>query len=288
MHVVASASSSRTVTHMKIYLDSRAVYSKDASKIDTYVSATSGSHRLTIQAWDSAGTVMKQSITVNVSSSTTSGSTSTSTNHYAIEDKSGWNACSACANAGGEAIVKMTQGITSPSLDGKSAKFFLGGTKPWSHALYYRRMGDNSSATNFVYEVNYYFNNPAASAGMEFSASQRKDYKWYRWDTQCSFVTHYWRLWDNANSTWKDTSIPCNRPSAYKWTKVVFEGKRVDGKVVFVSITVNGHKHYINRGYYPTPKSTKSSSVNIHFQLNGNRYQNDYSVWGDKFKLAYW
>lgn len=287
---VVSASAARPVTHMKIYVDYKAVYSVSASKIDTSVSMSSGTRKVTVQAWDSAGNTMKYPMTLSVTSSTSTSSSSTSgsTTHYRIEEKSGWVGCSACANAGGGSPTSMTQGINSPSLDGNSAKFFLGGTTPWSHALYYKRVGESSTATNFVYEVNYYFTKPSASGGMEFSASQRNGYKWYRWDTQCSFVNSRWRLWDNANVKWRDTSIPCTRPSAYKWTKVVFEGKRSSGKVVFVSITVNGKKYYLNRSYYPRSMSNTSKSITVHFQLNGNAYQTDYLVWGDRFSLKYW
>ena len=205
-----------------------------------------------------------------------------------IEAMSGWNACSGCANAGGGATYSMVRGISSPSLNGKSTKFSLGGSTPWSHALFYRNMSTNSSATHFVYDVHYYYKTPSASSGMEFSVSQRKGYKWYRWDTQCSYVTGNWRLWDNKYARWVNTSVPCHRPSPYTWTHVTFECKRYNGKVVFVSITVNGKKYYLNRSYYPKSMSTSSSRVIIHYQLNGNKYQTDYSTWGNKFKLTYW
>ncbi|HEU5399857.1 MAG TPA: hypothetical protein VFU86_00795 [Terriglobales bacterium] len=205
-----------------------------------------------------------------------------------IEAMSGWHACSACANAGGGATYSMIQGVSSPSLNGDSTKFNLGGSTPWSHALFYRNMSYNSTATHFVYDVHYYYKTPGASSGMEFSVSQRKGYKWYRWDTQCSYVTGNWRLWDNKYARWVNTSIPCHRPSPYTWTHVAFEGHRYNGKVVFVSITVNGKKYYVNRSYYPKSMSTSSSRVIIHYQLNGNKYETDYSTWGNKFKLTYW
>lgn len=205
-----------------------------------------------------------------------------------IEAMSGWHGCSACANAGGGATYSMTDGISSPSLNGASTKFSLGGSTPWSHALFYRNMSSNSTATHFIYDLYYYYKTPGASSGMEFSVSQRKGYQWYRWDTQCSYVTGNWRVWDNKYVRWVNTSIPCHRPSPYTWTHVVFEGQRYNGKVVFVSVTINGKKYYINRSYYPKSMSTSSSRVIIHYQLNGNQYETDYSTWGNKFKLTYW
>lgn len=207
---------------------------------------------------------------------------------YNIEAMSGWHSCSACANAGGGATYSMTRFISSPSLNGKSTKFSLGGTKPWSHALFYRTMSTNSTATHFIYDVHYYYKTPKASSGMEFSVSQRKGYKWYRWDTQCSYINGNWRLWDNKYARWVNTSVPCHRPSPYTWTHVVFEGKRYNGKVYFISITINGKKYYLNRSYYPKSMSTTNSLVTVHYQMNGNKYETDYNTWGNKFKLTYW
>jgi len=288
VHFVASASGA---SHMNIYVDSSKVYGKDTSKIDTYISVGSGSHKATIRAWDSGGSSISKTISFSVGSSSSSTSTSTSssaTNFWRLEEVSGWHACSACANAGGGATYSMTQGISSPSLDGDSAKFSLGGSTPWSHALFYKRVSSNGTASHFIYDIYYYYKHPSASSGMEFSVSQRRGYRWYRWDTQCSYNVGLWRLWDNANARWVNTSIPCTRPSAYKWTHLVYEGKRYNGKVVFVSLTINGQKHYLNKSYYPKKMSTSNSSVTMHFQLNGNRYQTDYQVWGDRFHISYW
>jgi hypothetical protein len=44
----------------------------------------------------------------------------------------------------------------------------------------------------------------------------------------------------------------------------------------------------VNRSYYPKSMPSNGSKVSIHYQLNGNRYQTDYSTWGDKFTLKYW
>jgi hypothetical protein len=208
--------------------------------------------------------------------------------HYNLEQASGWSWCSACANAGGGATLSMTQNQNSPSLDGNSTRFGLGGTTPWSHALFYKRVASNLTATNFVYDVYYYMKNPAASSGMEFSVSQRNNYTWYRVDTQCSFLNGNWRVFNDATRHWMDTSIPCKRPAAYTWRHVVIEGKRANGKTVFVSITENGRKYYVNKSSYPSKLSSYGASINMHFQLNGERYQTDYQVWADKLTIRYW
>lgn len=68
VHFVASAQSPahRHITAMRIYVDYKSVYSVQAAKLDTYVSMTQGSHRITVQAWDSSGSVYKKGLSLTV------------------------------------------------------------------------------------------------------------------------------------------------------------------------------------------------------------------------------
>lgn len=68
VHVAANAtaSSGRTVTEMRVYLDYSSVYKVRSSSLDTYVKAARGVHNLTINAWDTAGAVYKSSVTFRV------------------------------------------------------------------------------------------------------------------------------------------------------------------------------------------------------------------------------
>lgn len=210
------------------------------------------------------------------------------TTFTSIDQMSGWQACSACAKGRGTAKFSMTQGQTSPALEGKSTKFYISQTVPYSDALFYRRMSSSSTASHFIYDVYYYYKAPSLSAGMEFSAAQHRPGKWYRFDWQCAYTVGFWRTWDNGNAKWVNLPVPCVRPPAYKWQHVIFEGKRYNGKTVFISFTLNGVKHYVNRTFNPLPVSTTTSWVTFHFQLNGGSTASSFSVWGDKFKLTYW
>jgi hypothetical protein len=82
VHFLASAgaTSGRSITAMRVYVDYNSVYLTNSGALDTYVSLAAGNHVAVVQAWDSAGTVYKSgNITVSVGSSSTSGSTSTAT-----------------------------------------------------------------------------------------------------------------------------------------------------------------------------------------------------------------
>ncbi len=71
--VTALTTDAKTVTAMKVYLDSVAAYSINASQVNTTLSAAAGSHHLSVNAWDSGGTVFKSSISFTVSSTPPAG-----------------------------------------------------------------------------------------------------------------------------------------------------------------------------------------------------------------------
>lgn len=292
IHVVAKASTSASILAYKVYLDGVVVYTKTSGPIDTYLSASSGTHRITAKAWDSAGAILSSSATVTVSGGSTAPTSpgsipSSATAVHHIEDMSGWQSCTACAGGGGKAIYSISQHQASPSLDGSSMKIFLGGTTPFSHALMWKRIGYASSATNFVYDLYYMIGNPAASQGLEFNANQALSSGWYKFSTQCNLAGGEWRVWNSQSGGWVGTGIACTRPPANTWQHVTFEYKRASGKAVFVSVTVNGKKSYINKSFYPQAKSG-DGSVGIHFQVDGNSTQADYTTWIDKVSFYYW
>jgi PKD repeat protein len=68
VHFVATATppAGRTITSMKIYIDYVSKYSVSGAQIDTSLAMSSGAHHVTVQAWDSAGVVYKNSFTVTV------------------------------------------------------------------------------------------------------------------------------------------------------------------------------------------------------------------------------
>jgi hypothetical protein len=207
-----------------------------------------------------------------------------------LDSKSGWNSCSACAGAGGTGTIAnhwFKQGITSPSIDGQSMQFFLGGTNNYSNAYWWKPVAYGTTATNFVYDFYYYIKDSKAPQALEFEVNQGRNSKKYIFGTQCGFASGVWRVYDAYNHRWVATSIACSTTAAYKWHHIVLEFHRTStGKSQFVTVTINGHKYYLNRSY--SPKASSITSLNVAFQMDGNRYQTDYSTWLDKVNLKYW
>lgn len=288
--VTASNSSAKTI---KIYLDSVEKYSSASSSIDTTVSSTTGSHYLVVQSWDAYGNVVKIPMTINVatSSSSSGGSSTTSGNTtWNIDQMTGWQSCSDCAGIGGSGPIapySMKQYVGDPSMDGKSAEFWLGGDVPYSNALWWKQLGGQSAARKFVYDLYFYIKDPAAAQSLEFDMNQSVDGRKYIFGTQCAIVRGKWEVWDTANAKWMDTGIPCYKPEAYKWHHLVLEFERTsDYKTRFVSVTLNGTKNYINKYY--NVRSGGYSELNVAFQMDGNFEQKDYKVWLDKVNMTWW
>ena len=294
VHVVATASSSSTVKLMQIYLDGSKVKEVSGSKLDTQISASSGQHRLTVQAYDSSNYIFKSTIYFSVSgtssSSTTSTTVSGTTTFGDIDHMSGWQSCDSCAGAGGQGPstpYSMKQFISNPSMDGKSAEFFLGGTTPYAAALWWKQLGPRDSVTHFVYDLWFYMKDPAASQALEFDVNQTVNGKMYIFGTECNLRgSRTWRVWDYYKR-WVDTGISCTAPKAYTWHHLVWEFERTSGgKTRFISVTLNGKKSYVNHYHNPKPKSVRE--LNVAFQMDGNSTMTDYQVWLDKIKLSVW
>ena len=216
---------------------------------------------------------------------------------YNVEKMSGWGKCAECAGAGGtgpSGTVTLERYQSSPSLDGNSTRFFLGSTTPYTNGLFWRELiwptqaSTNRATHHFIYDAYFYLKSSAATGGLEWDINQYIDGKKYLFGTQCGYhTTGTWDVYDNINHKWVSTGVGCAVPTAYKWHHVTVEVERTTGgRVHYVSVTMDGSKHYLNRYYYPT--STSFSAVTVNYQMDGNKAATDYNTWLNKLTLTYW
>jgi hypothetical protein len=282
---------------MRIYVDNVSVYFVQASKIDTSVAMSAAKHNVVVQAWDSAGTVFKQALTITVSGTTTSSGLplppSTAVTKASIDQMTGWQSCTVCAGAGGNgpaATATMLENIVSPSLDGKSAKFSIAGTTSYSDALWWKQLGAANTAKNFKYDLYFYLTTPQYAQALEFDTNQAIGTERFIFGTQCNIKTGstvgHWDVWGNADGKWLSTGIACSAPSAFKWHHLTWEFKRTATQVTYVGFTYDGVTHYVNRTY--TARASSVNELNVAFQMDGDKFMHDYSTWLDKISLTYW
>ncbi|HEV2987010.1 MAG TPA: Ig-like domain-containing protein [Candidatus Angelobacter sp.] len=294
MHVVASASAGNPITAMRIYLDNADMFTVNSNQLDTAVSASSGNHLLVVQAWDSTGVVYKQALNVNVGSGGSGGGPgpvpSGAIVQSNIQQMAGWANCTVCAGAGGNgpsAAFGTQQGVSSPSLSGASMQFSIGGSTPYSDALWWKQLGGNNGITHFQYDVDFYLTNPGAAQALEFDVNQSNGVYKFIFGTQCDIRgAGAWDVWDTAGHAWVNTGIPCSAPSAYQWHHLTWELFRDDSQTHFVALTLDGVKHYVNMAFWVQPSSV--SEINVAFQMDGDYAQHAYDVWLDNVTLSYW
>lgn len=211
-----------------------------------------------------------------------------------IQNMTGWDSCSSCAGKGGTGAsvpYKMIQGISSPSLDGKSTQFWLGGTSatPYANALFFKRLSPDSTANNFKLDLYFYIKDATRAQAIEmdifYSRGGHKNY----FLTECDTNGKYAGTWQVSNAvidTWQHTGLPCHVKS-YAWNHVVLQFHRnSDGSTHFVSVSMNGDMHYVNRNY--PAKSVISFEMNPAVQLDGNSHQDNFSIWVDKMAVTSW
>ncbi len=196
IHIQASASSSHPITGWQVYLDNANVASGGAStSFSGNVTASSGTHQIVIRAWDSTGEFGSQALQATVSGTATPLTAlptppSTAKVISAIDElTSGWSACDSAACAGGAGIGAYWQAFnqTSPSLDGRSMEIYHDGK--WSNALWYRKMGANNAATNFLWDFYVQLDNASLTAAqsLEYDAFQFVGGYNYMIGTQCAY-----------------------------------------------------------------------------------------------------
>ncbi len=281
VHFVASASSGVTVSSMMIYVDNKAVYTVYSNKLDTYIPMSTGSHYVNVKSWDASGAMGVTSFNMSVTSSGTS--------YNNVDQMSGWAVCTNCAGYSGQqdAPSSFAQFQGSPSMDGASMKFSIGGTTPYSNALWHRGFGANGY-NHFVYDVYFYITNPSAAEALEFDINLYRNGKQYIFGHQCSPKwSHTWDTWNQYTGHWETTGIACPTFTGYKWNHVQIEVERTwDSQLHYVAITYNGVKNYVNR--YRQPTGTSWNGFSIDYQMDGDGSQTDYSTWLDKLNVYQW
>ena len=284
--VVGSASGPNPITAMQIYLDGQLVLTNNSSSLNNSVNAGTGSHSLVVQAWDSTGAYYKQGLTINVTSSVPPNAIVQSE----IQNMGGWESCSVCAGAGGGGPVagfSMLEFLSSPSLSGSSAQFSIWGSTPYANALWWKQLGGNNAISNFQYDLDFYMTQPQLAQALEFDVNQSTGNTKFIFGTQCNIRDGgVWDIWDTAGGAWRPTNIACLPPTAYAWHHLTWEFQRTSTQTIFVALTLDGVKHYLNQAYSAKPWS--GTEINVAFQMDGDYAQHPYSVWLDNVTLSYW
>jgi hypothetical protein len=196
----------------------------------------------------------------------------------------------------------MTKGVKSPTMSGSSSAYYLAGTVAYGDSLWNNHLiGDLSSQGlpdtnhtlvpqyhNFTYDVYFWLGNPGLSQAMEFDLNQFFNSTGFIWGHECRIAGgNEWDVWDNVNSHWVATGIPCY-PNANSWNHLVLQVQRTsDNKLLYQSITLNGVTHTLNQYYNHGSAPSSWWGVTINFQMDGDSKQSPYTAYLDKLNFTY-
>jgi hypothetical protein len=304
--ISGTASSNYAITGWTIYVDSNLVFRQDtsATSLSKSVSMSSGTHKVTVKAWDSSGTNGSASLTVSVSSSTSTTSglipkpPSSAKYFNNIDQMSGWIKCSACANTVSATDYWFKQWVGSPSLDGASMQTYIKGSYgTWADDLFVRKFGDQTWARNIEFSMNFLWNAPKTKQAngawvvqaIEFDARMLiGDFK-YLFGTQCDYGHGSWDIWSNTGRYWQHTSIPCQKWGPNSWHKVTwyFTIDNTHKYLHYAALQVDGVQYKVDK-WMAAGSVPYNKEFLIQFEQDTDLNGDPWYLWVDKVQVALW
>lgn len=195
----------------------------------------------------------------------------------------------------------MSQGVSSPSKSGNATVFWIGGTTPYSDALWnnhligmYSTQGlpDNNqtlvpSIYNLTYDVDFYGDDLNLAQALEFDINQFFNSMGFIFGHECRIASgNQWDIWDNSKGQWISTGVACN-PKSGQWNHLTIKVQRTsDNHETYQSITLNGQTANLNWTFDKSP-SPGWYGITINFQMDGDYKQDPYKVYLDNLTLTY-
>lgn len=302
-HYAASATTSCAsgVSAMGVYVNDSLAYTVGGSSMDTTLTLPAGTQRTVVQAWDRCGGSTKTPVTVNVTAGTKIGN---------IHATGGWNqwgelppSYDICSAPCSGVDWSMTQHVSSGSLSGNGTIFWVGGSTPYSDALWSNKLIGQGTTQNMpdtnqtilpsihhmVYDTDVYVSNLAVTQDLEFDVNLFMYGVGMEFGMECNHLNgNVWDIWNNVNVQWVHTSIPCTLNDK-SWNHVSFQVQRESNNdLTYQSITVNGTTYNINQTVAPFSVPSSWYGMTVNYQMDGNYQQTPYTTMLDNLSVTYW
>ena len=295
--IAATAAPKNPIFFMRVYVDQIAEYFTFTNSINTQIFAAPGKHTIEVMAEDKSGyisaTIMNVTVTLQAAKTTISG----------IQNMPGWQSCAAdfppgsgrdgqvCASGNpNPPTSSMTEGQSSPAMDGKSAKFSMSGPNGYSNELYFNAIAGGNNVSHFTYDLYFYIDNPVAPQALEFDTNQTfGGYRWV-WGSECNFkgeTPPRWDIWDDASGIWRETDVPCNTFPANTWIHLIWQLERVGNQVHYISLQVGDQTYNVDT-YYNNQVDWTLEEIDTAFQMDLQQPPIPYNVWLDEVNLTAW
>jgi hypothetical protein len=175
-------------------------------------------------------------------------------------------------------------------MDGKSAKFTMGGPNGYSNELYFNAVAGGDNVSHFTYDLYFYIDNPSAPQALEFDLNQTfGGYRWV-WGSECNFkgdTPPAWDIWDDEAGLWRQTNVPCNTFPANTWIHLIWQFERVGNQVHYISLQVGDQTYNVDT-YYNNQTDWTLEEIDTAFQMDLQQPPISYNVWLDQVNLTAW
>lgn len=162
----------------------------------------------------------------------------------------------------------------------------------WSNALFYRQMGPDDGATNFL--LDFYIQVDSASAStaqaLEFEPFQFVGSFNYTMGMQCDYGWEVWDTWNEATQQWIHTSIPCNKFSAGSWHHIQMYSTTNHSNLTYTyrTLVVDGVAYTLNQTQPALYLWAWADNTGAQWQLDTNANSAGFHEWVDNATLTMW
>ncbi len=304
LSATATTCESESVSAMGYSLDSSSDTTVvDAKAVKAEVSAGSGAHTLHVKAWGK-GTSCVADVAITVKGGTSSGTTSGGGPSIAsdavsvseIQTLSDWKATHDTGGPGGSSGSMSI--VSSPSLSDHARKFVTKYSNEGDER-YSANFGDDTSATNFVYDGWVYVAGSAQDvANLEMDLNQvMPNGQTVIYGFQCDGYSGTWAYSENKGTPtkpsvkWVPSNAKCNvrNWSTNTWHHVqVSYSRSSTGKVTYKAVWLDGVEQSINVTVSSAFALGWSPTLSTNFQVDGVGSSGSTTLYLDKLIVYRW
>lgn len=297
--VTASATSSHPITSWQVDLDGSKVYTGPAtSSINANINAPTGTHNVTVQAWDESGASGSQTVPISVTASAPAAAgplptpPSNAKTFSNIQQMNGWGSCRNRGCSGTSSAGSSWQALhqSSPSLSGSSMELFANGV--WGGGLWWQSLGARDSITNMLWDfyIQVDKGSLANTQALEYDSYQFVGGYNYMVGSQCDYGYGVWDTYSASGHKWLHSKIPCKEFSPGSWHHIQWYVTTDHNKhtYTYVTLVVDGAVHSLNQTENAAHRQGWGDDLGVQWQLDVNGKGGGFHQWVDKAQLTVW
>ncbi len=295
----AATCSRQTVSAIGYSLDSGTpITVAQNQSMNVNVAASAGAHTVHVMVWGDQGAVCVKDVAITVTSDESTGPPvpSNAVSVSNLQTLSNWKG-EHDSGTNGSANGQMSM-VGSPSYSGTTRKFVTS-YKNKGGERYSVTFGENTTATNFLYDAWVYVTSSASNiANLEMDLNQTMpNGQTVIFGFQCSAYSGTWEYSENlgtpthAKGHWAPTKAACNvsKWSPNTWHHVQVSYSRTDsGMVTYQSVYFDGVESPVNATVLAARALGWGNNLSTNFQIDGRGSSGSSTIYLDDLIIYRW